>query len=150
MFDQREAESAFRRLSATAIETLPMAEAFLLLITFFETDPADGAKPDEEDGDMMLYQWGTYGRRSGLGPGFEINLTRQVIYPDRADQEIWQLGLTYGFEPSPTFAALKSGEEWCHSKEEALAFRQMILASPALIACQNSEPLRVQIGWQRC
>ena len=150
MFVQEEAERAFREISAGAIEHLPMAEAFALLVRFYETETAAGARPGQEDGDMLLYQWGAHDWQDGTVPRFEINLTRQVIYPHGADQEIWQLGLTYGFEPSPAFADLKSGEEWCPSKEEAPAFLDMILASPAFAACRDRTPLRVQLGWERC
>ena len=150
MFDREKAERAFRGLSARTVEDLPIAEAFAHLVRFYRTQTAEGARPDEEDGDMLLYQWGTYDWQDGTGSRFEISLTRQLIYPEGEDQEIWQLSLTYGFESSPAFAQLKGGEEWCSSKEKAQEFLDMILASPAFAACRDGTPLRMQIGWGRC
>ena len=146
-FDKDKAELALRALSPITLERLPLSQSFPLLISFYEGHPAEGAVPDDEDGDMLLFQWGIYDWQHG--PRFEINLTRQVIYPDEDDQEIWQLSLTYGFEPSGGFAQLSSGEAWCDSRDAVRSFREEIVASPAFVACEGQAPLSVELRWDR-
>src|SRR5699024_7432681 len=59
----------------------------------------------EEDGDMLLFQWGTYDW--GHGRHFEVDLTRQVILPSpdpEDDPSYLQLRCSFlyppeGFEP---------------------------------------------------
>jgi hypothetical protein len=51
----------------------------------------------EEDGDMMLYEWGIFD--SGMGPSFQFGLTRQFIRSgDSSDDAITQLRLVIHFD----------------------------------------------------
>lgn len=85
--------------------------------------------PVEEDGDMLLYQWGDY------GSGFEWNLTRQFITNEETDDDaISQLSVTLMFRD---VASIESGNYWCSSPDELGEFRKFILASPAYAALEG-------------
>lgn len=147
MFDRQDAESPFRRLSTQAIETLPPAQSFALMLDFYETVRAQDAAPPAEDGDMLLFQWGIHDW--GNGEQFELNLSRQIIYPDGDDQDIYQLGLSYFFQPDNALKALGSGNFWCHSPSGTDEARTRILTSPALTQCDGRKAVSVSLEWQQ-
>ncbi|NNE23290.1 MAG: hypothetical protein HKN11_11850 [Rhizobiales bacterium] len=152
MFDKEDAEIAFRGLSASAIETLPPAQSFALMFDFYETVRAKDAAPQDEDGDMLLFQWGIYNWRkhdSDDAGQFELNLSRQVIYPDGDDQEIYQLGLTYSYQPDDVLEALGKGNFWCHDLSIAHEARTKVLTSPALVHCDARTAVSVSLDWQQ-
>jgi hypothetical protein len=92
------------------------------------------------DGDMLLFQWGTYDW--GAGRHFELDLTRQAILepedPDE-DPEILQLRCTFRYAPE-LFADLPSGNRWCYSPEDVQAFSDFVLSSPGLALALQREP----------
>ena len=143
MFSRDQTETAFRNLSATPVEELPISQSFSLLVDFYETLKPSDAVPEDEDGDMLLFQWGTD------GPNFTLNLTRQIIYPDGdLDQEIWQLGLAYSYELTDLLASLKSGSEWCHSTPKAAEFRGSIMGTSAFSTCLVRTPVAADLSWE--
>lgn len=146
-FARDAAIEAFRDYAIEDLSTLPPEEGFVRLLDFYDQVAANGAAPAEEDGDMLLFQFGTY-EWFGNPRRFELSLTRQVIYPDGEDQEIWQLRLTYFYEPAPALDSLK-GNEWCHEREGLEGFRTAILASPALVACSKLEIVDVALNWEQ-
>lgn len=147
MFSKDQTETVFRNLSATPVEELSISQSFSLLVNFYETVKPNDAVPENEDGDMLLFQWGT-NRWAKDGPDFTLNLTRQIIYPDGdLDQEIWQLGLTYNYELTGTLTSLKSGNEWCHSTPQAAEFRDVIMGATAFSTCLENTPVAVDLSW---
>ncbi|HEY4187918.1 MAG TPA: hypothetical protein VGP07_22775 [Polyangia bacterium] len=86
----------------------------------------------ESDGDMLLFQWGTYDW--GDGPTFEVGITRQLIRGTGEDDEIWQLHLTYRFPPSEALVAIGDGDCWCTRPAEAASFVQVMMAHPVIAA----------------
>ena len=103
------------------------------MLSFYRSSRVRGCDL-ESDGDMLLFQWGTHDW--GHGEHFEIDITRQLAWDDRgwlqralrreADPEIWQLSLTYGFEPADGLSAFGSGNRWCHSPAELTDFEDFI------------------------
>ncbi len=91
----------------------------------------------EADGDMLLFQWGTYDW--GDGERFEIDITRQLIRDGAEDDDIWQLHLTYRFEPSDTLRALGSGNEWCWRPTYLADFEDDVMSHPAVSAMGADE-----------
>ena len=81
------------------------------------------------DGDMLLFQWGTYDR--GKGHYFELDITRQLIPQGGHDDAIWQLSLTLKFPPTPERSGLGVGNRWCHSRGDLAAFMALVADSPA-------------------
>ena len=83
------------------LNRLTVELGFAFMFEFYRLHRADDCPP-ESDGDMLLYQWGTYGR-DGC---FELDLTRQFIVGDSEDENIWQLSLTFKFASIAELAAL--------------------------------------------
>jgi hypothetical protein len=91
----------------------------------------------ESDGDMLLFQWGTYD--GGDGAMFEVDVTRQLIRDGREDENIWQLHLSYRFAPSEPLRAFGTGNCWCARPDEIPSFAQFINAHGAMTAVGSRE-----------
>lgn len=92
-------------------EGLTVAEGAAAVFAFYRTQRAEDC-PSDADGDMLLYQWGLV--QEDEGSHFEFNLTRQFILGgDSEDENIWQLSLTFTFEPTQALVELGSGNKWC-------------------------------------
>ncbi len=84
----------------------------------------------EDDGDMLLYQWGTYDW--GQGRWFDLNITRQFIPQGGEDDDIFQLSVTAKYSPAPDLDELCSGNKWCGSPDEFPQFEEFVRGSNAL------------------
>ncbi len=84
----------------------------------------------EDDGDMLLYQWGTYDW--GQGRWFDFNITRQYVPGSGEDEDIFQLSVTAKYSPAHELDALGSGNKWCGSPKELPQFNEFIYNSPPL------------------
>ena len=74
---------AFRKFLAAkglVAGSLTFAEGLDQMTSFYTRQDVEGVLPDT-DGDMLLFQWGTYDW-TGTGPAFQLNLTRQFIIDD--------------------------------------------------------------------
>lgn len=89
------ARAAFERFATTwgvDLKSLDAGRALALMSSGYAPQRIGDAALDE-DGDMLLLQWGVYDW--GEGPSFEYGLTRQLVCQHDADDDaIWQLGLT--------------------------------------------------------
>jgi hypothetical protein len=83
----------------------------------------------ETDGDMLLFQWGTYD--SGHGPRFELDITRQFIVGGEDDDAIKQLHVTFRFKPDEFLLSLAAGDRWCRTPQELADFTSFIEGHPA-------------------
>lgn len=129
----RSAKRVFlQRLRAAGKElgSLRPAGGVRALLDFYSAERADGCDP-EADGDMLLFQWGTYDW--GAGEAFELNITRQLT-ADGEDAEIRQLRLTFKFKPSTALRALGEGNRWCESPGRLKDFHRLVLGTPAFAA----------------
>lgn len=102
-------------------------DGFAQMLTFY----ADVRFEDTnlaEDGDMLLFQWGTYDW--GNGRFFNAALTRQLIRGAGEDSDIWQLHLTYRFAPSDAFAGLGAGNRWCAHPAQLASFKEFVMNHP--------------------
>ena len=125
----RSSKKAFLKLIANAnrhLNTLDPAEGVELMLTFYRDERAAECRIDA-DGDMLLFQWGTYDW--GEGESFDFDITRQFILGDGDDEDIFQLSLTFKFKPTIALRQLADGNRWCHSPEEIEAFRVFIKSS---------------------
>jgi hypothetical protein len=97
-----------------------------------------------EEGDMLLFQWGTYDW--GQGPSFEFDLTRQYAQaPSGEDEGLTQLHLTLRFAPSDSLRALGSGNRWCSAPAGIDEFRDFIISSDALLGVRELKPRSVEL-----
>jgi hypothetical protein len=131
------------------LERTAPATLLAAIVDWYQSVRAQDATPLEEDGDMLLLQWGTYDW--GEGPTFQYNLTRQLVAAtdDVDDQEIWQLGLTAHFNATEELAQLGSANQWCGSPSECYELRREIRTSPATQQTATERPMRVEITFGR-
>lgn len=141
--------STFRaklRTSGIVLNQAPPEDAFKALLEFYEHERAEGCDL-ESDGDMLLFQWGS--NNWGAGPEVEIDLTRQVILPDKEDdQAIWQLHLTYRFLPTAELSKLGSGERWCSTPSELAELRAFMESTPAYQTLARLKPQGVTLDFE--
>ena len=115
------------------------------ILGFYREVRADNCMEDE-DGDMLACQWGTFGWDSG--PGFQLSLTRQFIEPGTEDEDgISQLSLTLHYPSSETLEALGTDNHWCESPAKLDEFETFIRTSPAYHALAALKPLKVTLAW---
>ena len=99
------------------------------------------------DGDMLLFQWGTYDWAEGRY--FNLNLTRQFILEGTdGDAGIFQLALTFLFSPSTALESLKDGNRWCHSPADLAEFQSYVTSSKAYRAALGQIPAKVQLTYE--
>lgn len=114
-----------------------------LMLDFYRDARADGCDL-EGDGDMLLFQWGTYD--SDEGKSFDFNITRQFMIEDCEDDDgMPQLSFTFHFQPSPTLAKLKDGNEWCSTPDDLEEFEAFITSSAAYSAVGTARPTKVTL-----
>ena len=85
--------------------------------------------------------------RLGEGDWFEFDITRQLIIGDGEDQEIFQLSLTFTFEPTTKLQQLGHGDRWCGSNEDLERFRAFIHSTPAFLAVRCEMPPSVNLEY---
>jgi hypothetical protein len=144
--DAREHFEQFLASRATSVTSLDARSAVESTIDFYVNARADDVDP-EDDGDMLLFQWGTYDW--GDGPAFEYDITRQLITggsgAEDADNALWQLSLTLEYEPNDQTQALGSGEKWCSGLAGVDELRGVIETAPATIYARRSIPRTVEL-----
>jgi hypothetical protein len=113
------------------------------MLAYFAEERADGC-PLEEDGDMVLFQWGTHDW--GDGRAFEISIVRQLIVGD--EEEPRQLDLRFRFAPAAGVSA-GEGNQWCESPNRLAEFRQFVSETPALKAVGDLTPESVELRFGR-
>lgn len=133
-------EADGRKLATTGV-----AEGVAAMLDFYADHRAEGCEIDE-DGDMLLYQWGMHD--SAKGETFQLDITRQFILPD--EDEPFQLSLTFRFDPSPSLCRITSGNEWCGSPESLAELRAYISGSAAYLAVTNLKPKKVELKFGGC
>jgi len=147
-FVPRDSEESFREFGEAAgsvIDTLSAPQAVELMLRHYGTLRARGCSL-EQDGDMLLFQWGAYDW--GDGEHFEFDLTRQFIVEDAdGDDGMSQLSLTLQFPPSDALRALSSGNRWCHTPAGLGEFEAFIRGSEAYRVLEHLPPAKVAIGW---
>ncbi|MBX3425570.1 MAG: hypothetical protein KF688_07825 [Pirellulales bacterium] len=127
----QQAKLSFEQLLASgghSVESLGVERGVRLMLDFYRNQRCEGCSIDN-DGDMLLYQWGVTGSE-GL---FEIDLTRQfIVGEDSDDENIWQLSLTCQFSPTSELQAISSGNKWCSKpKPQAVDYFEKFIRDSA-------------------
>lgn len=140
-----EAKAKFEFLLSQQKDTKSPQAIVSVMLDFYRNERAEDCIL-EEDGDMLLYQWGTYDW--GQGRWFAFNITRQFIPSGGKDDDIFQLSVTAMYTPSPELDAMKSGNRWCGSLDELDSFEQFVASSEAMIqiGATNCDELEVHDG----
>jgi hypothetical protein len=126
------------------VETLTPSAGIDAMLAFYEDERADGCDP-EQDGDMLLFQWGAYDW--GGGPAFEVDITRQFL-AEGAD-EPRQLSLTFRYPPETAPPDDEPGNQWCDSPGRLTDFRQFVAGSEAVRALGGRLPIEVVLRFSR-
>jgi hypothetical protein len=128
---------------ADSLVALPLADAISAMLAFYAEERAEGCSLDD-DGDMLLYQWGT--NDWGEGESFEFNIARQFI---NARDEVSQLSLTYGFAVSKETKTVGDGNKWCESPDELEKFRRFVTGSKAYKLVSSVLPIAATVELKR-
>jgi hypothetical protein len=137
-----ESENELRKRLGQAPEQLTPREAFKVMCDFYANERADGANLDE-DGDMLLYQWGVYS--FSKPESFRIGITRQFMV--HGEDEPYQLHLTYHYKPSDALHNVGASNQWCPSPGDLSQFRQFIDNSAAFKAVADTKADRVELHY---
>jgi hypothetical protein len=144
-----ESEKAFRRYCGTSgvsLDALSADAAVRGMLGFYRDVRAEQVGL-EDNGDMVLYQWGTYG--FSRPRTFQFDLTRQFIVEQSQDDEgISQLHFTLHYLRSSELEKLK-GNEWCRTPADVAEFDAFIRGSEAFRAVQPSCPTEVELYWEQ-
>lgn len=141
-----EAEAALRRI-LDGPAGRPDAKSLIdAMIDWYLAERVDDAVDLDHDGDILLFQWGIFGR---LGDRtFQYDITRQFISAgadDDDDEGIWQLSVTMHFPVTAETEDLGKGLRWCHRPPDAGAFSDFIEAVEATRFARRSKPERTEI-----
>ena len=138
-------EDALKKRLGQPVDAITPCYALDTMFAFYAEQRADDVAIDE-DGDMLLYEWGVYGF---TGPeSFQLGITRQFIVT--GEDEPYQLHLTLHFAPTDALRQLKSDSEWCHSPDELPAFRQSVESSAPFRAVADAKSSRVELRFEQC
>ena len=132
------------------ISALDAAIALDLMLAWYQSDRADDALPLAEDGDMLLFQWGTYDW--GQGPSLHYNFTRQFILDEREDEDeaIWQVSVVFHFPPRRgDVGDWSSGETWATRPSELESFRNFVEGCEITKVIRYLTPTRIEVKFQQ-
>ena len=141
---KKELEKLIKK-SGIAMSSLTPAQGVRLMLDFYRDVRADGCELDG-DGDMVLFQWGTYD--FGEGKSFQFDLTRQfMVAESEHDDAMSQLSFTFHFTPSAELAKLKDGNKWCSTLDELEEFESFITDSGAYGVVATAQPMKVTLNY---
>jgi hypothetical protein len=127
-----------------AVDDLDASSAVNAMLTFYAENRAEDVVA-EPDGDMLLFQWASLKRRPG--PGFEYDITRQLIIPPGDEEDIWQLSLTLYFPPDSQNSQFGSGARWHRAPDRIDGFASYIDAHPATTYAATRRPAQAELRW---
>ena len=140
----KEFERYLKRAGDEHMPRMPLDGAKRMLSFYKDVRAADVDL--EADGDMLLFQWGTYDW--GDGELFELDIARQLMGATGEDDDIWQLHLVYRFAPSGPLRAIGQGDRWCARPNEADAFELFLTGHPAFVAVGSRNDGQVQLDYE--
>lgn len=128
------------------------SNAINLMLAFYEEVRAEECDL-EADGDMLLFQWGSYSWNKNQQ--FEYSLTRQLIFPQKYEEGgemweengIWQLSLTLKYPLQQNLQELDSGNEWCFSPTQLAEFREFVAQHQVTQLLKDISPAVVELDY---
>ena len=143
--DPEDLESGFAHFAAVNgvdPETDPHAAVFDTMLRYYSEVRVNGCDPGDDE-DMLLLDWGSYDW--GEGRAYEVDLSRQVVLPDRRDDAVVQLHVVYRFPNTGGLAKIPVGNDWWGSPGSIDEFREVLEANVALTLAADAEPLSVEV-----
>lgn len=144
-----EARDAFEVVLASrglSIERLEADDLLEAMLQWYEEYRVEDAMHLDEDGDMLLFQWGTYD--TGSGPRFIYDLTRQMIELQESDPPICQVSAILEFESGPDTDELGSGDQWCVPPSDLASFVEFVRNERATSYATGRQPSKRRIAFQ--
>jgi hypothetical protein len=139
-----ELESAIAA-SGKQLDRLQPSDAIRLMLHFYRSARAEGCDM-EQDGDMLLFQYGTYERHGTKR--FELDITRQFILAGGEDEDFRQLSLKFEFIASRDLESIGNGDKWCASLGHVDDFEKLIAAHAAMRAVGAREDGHVRLTYE--
>jgi hypothetical protein len=148
IMNAQQAKLFFNQLLASGghtVESLGVEQGVRLMLDFYRNQRCENCSIDN-DGDMLLYQWGM----TGSEERFELDLTRQfIVGEDSSDENTWQLSLTYQFSATSELQSISTGNKWCSQpKPQAVDyFEKFVRDSAAYRSIVDLEPTAVLLNF---
>jgi hypothetical protein len=111
-------------------------------LTLFQEIKIKEIAGDDEDGDMLLFQYGSY--NWGKGRSFEFNVTRQFIKQN--EDEPYQLSMTLFFEPIDC----KSYDCWSNGFDDLEKWAENIKETEGYKFVKNLTCKKFEIFFEQC
>ncbi len=140
-----DAETSFRRYLGTRdvrVDDADAIDVITAMIDWYEAERAEDTVAIEDDGDQLLFQWGSYDW--GDGPALEIGLSRQLIGLE-SDGPIQQLNLVYRYPASAETVKLYDDAWWCRGPLDVPGFRRDVLATDVARFAARETPTARQL-----
>ena len=116
-----------------------------IMLAFYRDERIKGCSL-REDGDMLLFQWGTQAPAEGQRT-FYIDITRQLTLTNKADGVMRQLALTFHFPMQESLQALSESNRWCTAPHELDEFQTFIRDSTAWRAVASLKPAKITLSF---
>ena len=107
----------------------------------------DISDSDDEDADMLLYQYGVYYQGEILGKCFVFNITRQFIDPE--EDEPYQLSFDLYYDSEP-FINFESCTTWSYEFSDIHDFFLYIKSTEGFTSTYGLTPKKVQVEFCQC
>ena len=117
------------------------------MVAWYETVRVADALGVDDDGDMLLFQYGVFD--FGEGPSFHYDLTRQLTVDGSGDDGICQLSVTLHYPVSDPADALGRGSRWCASPSQSGEFRDFVANHPATEFARKAPITNRTLTWNR-
>jgi hypothetical protein len=128
---------AFLLRRGTSLERLDALVGLDAMVAFYREVRGQGLR-FEHDEDMLLFQWGCYESNDGFA--FDFDITRQLIFDEPEEGSIWQLSLSFRFDPTDDLRALGNSNKWCESLDALPTFEEFLTHHPAVVLVANHAP----------
>lgn len=121
--------------AGTELAALTPAVGIEAMLRFYQEERVAHCPPDE-DGDLLLFQWGVYDW--GDGDHFELNISRQLMTAaGDGNEAVRQLSLTFRYPAEPPLRKLGDGSQWCDDPDAVETFGAILRKSKPFQAVQE-------------
>ena len=124
------------------LEKLTPSKGISLMLDFYRNERVDNC-PLDQDGDMLLFEWGC--SKNGDDELFFCMIVRQLIATDAADDEIYQLQLAFFYIPTEEFRHYGKKNHWCATPDQLEEFQSFIHTSPPFLSMQSIQPVTIKL-----
>lgn len=136
-----------------SLEGVTPAEAVELLIAFYKEQGCETCDARENEGDMLVWDFGVYDW--GEGEQFVVTVARQFVVVEQLEDEgetfdvdvVSQMSMTFMDEADDSRWDLGMGQFWCTSEAEIEAWRGQIEGCGVLAAVAKRPLAQMMLEW---